>query len=136
MHGAFGIIYKDKNEQSFFYRINMPDGKFSNLTGYLKFLNLLRVGNCNIDTDDSSTVADFIASLKRIIGNDAEFAANALLHAIFVPVEHVATVLTWLLWLLLFWVLERDSRASQVLNRQFESAEEREIFTEFGQESH
>ena len=61
MNGAFGIIYKDK-EQSFFYRIRMPDGKFSNITGYLKFLNLLRVGNCDIDTDDSSTVADLIAS--------------------------------------------------------------------------
>ena len=56
----------------------MPDGKFSNLIGYLKHLNLLRVGNCDIDMDDSTTVADLIASLKKIIGNDAEFAAKTL----------------------------------------------------------
>ena len=56
----------------------MPDGKFSNVCGYLKFLNLLRVGNCDIDTDDSSTLESFIASLKRIIGNDADFAAKVL----------------------------------------------------------
>ena len=56
----------------------MPDGKFSNICGYLKFLNLLRVGNCDIDTDDCSTLESFIASLKKIIGTDADFAAKAL----------------------------------------------------------
>ena len=80
MNGAFGIIYnkKDKKDQSFVYRIKMLDGKFSNLCGYLKFLNLLRVGNCDIDTEDSSTLESLIASLKRIIGNDADFAAKVL----------------------------------------------------------
>ena len=56
----------------------MPEGKFSNLIGYLKHLNLLRVCNCDIDMDDSTTVADLIASLKKIICNDAEFAAKTL----------------------------------------------------------
>ena len=56
----------------------MPDGKFSNVCGYLKFLNLLRVGNCDIDTDVASTIESFVISLKKIIGTDAEFASKAL----------------------------------------------------------
>ena len=56
----------------------MPDRKFSNICGYLKFLNLLRVGNCDIDTDDCSTLESFIASLTKIIVADADFAAKAL----------------------------------------------------------
>ena len=78
MNGAFGIIYKDKNDESFLYRIRMPDGKFSNVCGWLTFLNLLRVGNCDIDTDVASTVESFVISLKKIIGTDAEFASKAL----------------------------------------------------------
>ena len=67
MNGAFGIIYnkKDKKDQSF-------------LCGYLKILNLIRVGNCDIDTDVASTVESFVISLKKIIGTDAEFASKAL----------------------------------------------------------
>ena len=78
MNGAFGIIYKDKKDKSFLYRIRMPDGKFSNVCGWLKFLNLLRVGNCDIDTDVASTIESFVISLKKIIGTDAEFASKAL----------------------------------------------------------
>ena len=78
MNGAFGIIYKDKKDESFIYRVRMPDGKFSNVCGYLKFLNLLRVGNCDIDTDVASTIESFVISLKKIIGTDAEFASKAL----------------------------------------------------------
>jgi hypothetical protein len=62
----------------------------------------------------------------------AQLATNALLHTVFITVEHVASVLTRLFRLLLFWVLEGDSRSSQVLNGQFKSAEEREIFAEIG----
>ena len=79
MNGAFGFIFKDKSlGQSFFYCIREPDGKFSNLIAFLKFFNLLRVGNCDITNDDLSTLGQFIASLKRIIGNDAEFVARTL----------------------------------------------------------
>ena len=78
MNGAFGIIYKGKHDLSFVYRIKMPDGKFANICGWFKLLNLLRVGNCDVDMDVMSTVETFVASLKKIIGNDAEFAAKAL----------------------------------------------------------
>ena len=56
----------------------MPDGKFTKFCGWLKFFNLLRVGNCDIDRDVASTIESFVISPKKIIGTDAEFASKAL----------------------------------------------------------
>ena len=79
MNGAFGFIFKDNPlGKTFFYRSKMPDGKFSNFIAFLKFLNLIRVGNCDINDDDLSSLPQLIASLKRVTGNDNEFAARTL----------------------------------------------------------
>ena len=78
MNGAFGFLFKHKSfGKSFVYRIRMPDGKFANLFAFLKFPNLLRVGNCDISNDDLSTLGQFIARLKRIIGKDDIVAAKS-----------------------------------------------------------
>ena len=79
MQGAFGIIFKDELlGESFLSRIRMPDGGFSNLIVFLKFPNLIRVGSYDINEDDLSCLPEFIACLKKIIGNDTIVAAKSL----------------------------------------------------------
>jgi hypothetical protein len=53
----------------------------------------------------------------------AEFAANALLHAVFVPIKYVTAVLTWLLGTLLLGVARRHRRPSDVKQRELEATE-------------
>ena len=78
MDGAFGFIFKDKSfGESFFSRIRMPYGKFSTLIVFLKFLNSIRAGNCDINEDDVCSPPEFIACLKKIIGNDNIVAAKS-----------------------------------------------------------
>ena len=79
MEGAFGFIFKDELlGVSFLSHIRMPDGRFSNLSVFLKFFNLLRTGVCEFNADYFATLQSFIASLKEMIGNDARFAAQTL----------------------------------------------------------
>jgi hypothetical protein len=53
-----------------------------------------------------------------------ELTANALFHAIFVPIEHVTSVLTWLLGTLLLGIARRHRRPSDMKQRELEAAEE------------
>src|SRR5580704_3591278 len=54
----------------------------------------------------------------------AQLAADALLHPVLVAVEYVAAVLTRLLGLLLLGIHRRDPGPGQVLEGQFEAAQE------------
>jgi hypothetical protein len=54
----------------------------------------------------------------------AELTANALFHAIFVPVKYVTTVLAWLLGTLLLGIARRHRRPSDVEQRELEATEE------------
>ena len=93
MEGAFGFIFKDKSLRgSFLARIRMPNGKFSNFVAFLKFLNLIRVGNCDINEDDLSSLAEFIACLKNNIGKDNIVAAKSF-QSIGAAVRHFQMVL-------------------------------------------